>query len=338
VSRIEEVLRRASRETLGELEPDLPPLPADAAEAADRAADPLAAWDFSDLSEPDAPAPIEVIASVTSAAVPWVAPQPEVERQPDVEPRPEVVEPSFAVGAEPSPVVEEPPAPTGSNILITRTVHLDAIEQYRKLAAALHEAQGERGIRSVLCTSGLMGEGKTVTACNLALTLSESYGRRVLLVDADLRRPQVHVMFGVPNTAGLREALASREETKLKLQQVSPRLSVLTAGMAEFDPMSGLTSDRLRQVIAEASVRFDWVILDTPPVLILPDARVLVSTVDAVLLVVRAGSTSFRTVKRAVEVIKRERIFGAVLNSVQGGLLASDYAGYDRYYAGIRPS
>ena len=108
-------------------------------------------------------------------------------------------------------------------MLITRTLRLDAIEQYRKLGAALHEAQQERGLRSVLCTSALMGEGKTVTACNLALTLSESYGRRVLLIDADLRRPQIHTMFGIPNAAGLADTLAAPDDTKPVVRQVTSR-------------------------------------------------------------------------------------------------------------------
>jgi len=237
-----------------------------------------------------------------------------------------------------APAEEAAPTPSPADVLITRTLRLDAIEQYRKLGAALHEAQHERGMRSLLCTSALMGEGKTVTASNLALTLSESYRRRVLLIDADLRRPQIHAMFGIPNLSGLRDALAATEDTKLAIQQVTARLSVVTAGHASSDPMSGLTSARLREVIEEARNKFDWVIVDTPPVLILPDARVLVSTVDAVLFVVRANSTPFRTVLRAVDVIKRERIFGTVLNSAESAALGAEYYGYDRYYAAVRPA
>jgi capsular exopolysaccharide synthesis family protein len=234
-------------------------------------------------------------------------------------------------------IPEVQPVEMGADVLITRTQRLDAIEQYRKLGAALHEAQVENGLRALLCTSALMGEGKTVTACNLALTLSKSYGRRVLLIDADLRRPQIHTMFGIPNTVGLGDALTASEDTKLAVQQITPHLSVITAGTATSDPMTGLISERLRQVIAQASNRFDWVIIDTPPVLIVPDARVLVSIVDAVLLVVRAGSTPFRTVLRAVELIKRDRIFGTVLNCVEEATLDAEY-GYDRYYAAAKPA
>ncbi|HEX5473166.1 MAG TPA: CpsD/CapB family tyrosine-protein kinase [Vicinamibacterales bacterium] len=218
-----------------------------------------------------------------------------------------------------------------ADVLVTRTSRLDAIEQYRKLAAALHEGQKEHGIRTVLCTSALVEEGKTVTACNLALTLSASYNRRVLLIDGDLRRPQLHGVFGLGNETGLRDALTATQDGKLRIQNVNPNLAVLTAGSASSDPMGGLTSDRLRHVIAEASERFDWVIIDTPPVLILPDARVLVTMVDTVLLVVRAGTTPFRTVLRAVDVIKRERVFGVVLN--RADTMEAGYGAYEYYAA-----
>jgi capsular exopolysaccharide synthesis family protein len=244
-----------------------------------------------------------------------------------------IAQPAAQAVAAPAPIVLEE---TPGSVLITKTTRFDAIEQYRKLAAALHEAQSERAMRTVLCTSALMGEGKTVTASNLALTLSESYGRRVLLIDADLRRPQIHSMFDVSNAVGLGDALSAREDSKLAVHRVTERLSIVTAGQPSSNPMTGLTSGRLRDVIAEAAQRFDWVIVDTPPVLLLPDARVLVSMVDAVLLVVRAGSTPFRTVLRAVDVIKRDRIFGTVLNSVEDVALDEAYGGYGQYYGAAK--
>jgi protein-tyrosine kinase len=333
LSRIEEVLRRASRENLA------------APEAAGRPSDESreSAWDFSDTSDPHAARRLESVFA-----------------EPSPPPFPEPARPVFAEPASPDPfqepirsapagvagerplvapaAIERSPAPQPADVLITRTLRFDAIEQYRKLGAALHEAQLERGIRTILCTSALMGEGKTVTASNLALTLSESYRRRVLLIDADLRRPQIHAMFGIPNLTGLRDALSATEDTKLAIQQVTPHLSIVTAGATSSDPMSGLASPRLREVIEEARNKFDWVIVDTPPVLILPDARVLVSTVDAVLFVIRANTTPFRTVMKAVDIIKRERIFGTVLNSVEESALGAEYGGYEGYYAAIRPA
>jgi capsular exopolysaccharide synthesis family protein len=210
-----------------------------------------------------------------------------------------------------------------------------AIEQFRRLAATLHHAQVEREIRVVLITSAIAGEGKTLTAANLALTLSESYRRNVLLIDADLRRPGLHQIFQLPNTSGLREGLSEEGDGKLPLMEITPHLMVLPAGRPDPDPMSLLTSSRMRRIIEEASARFDWVIVDSPPVALITDAGLLAKMVDATLLVVQAGRTDYPIVRRAVEAIGRERILGVVLNRIT--LPDSPYGyKYDRYYAPYR--
>ena len=150
-----------------------------------------------------------------------------------------------------------------------------------------------------MVTSAMPGEGKTLTATNLALTLAESYKRQVLLIDADLRRPWVHEMFQMPNVSGLNDGLRSDEERKIPLLQVTDHLSILTAGRPDRDPMGVLSSDRMRRVLQEASARFDWVIIDTPPVALLTDAHLLASLVDAVLLVMQAGRTPLSAINTA---------------------------------------
>jgi capsular exopolysaccharide synthesis family protein len=209
------------------------------------------------------------------------------------------------------------------------------VEQYRKLAGMLHHAQLEKNIKVVMVASAVAGEGKSLTATNLALTFSESYRRSVLLVDADLRRPTLHQIFQVPNTSGLSDGLSAEKEEKLSLVQVSPRLTLLTAGRPDPDPMSGLTSDRMARVVEEASARFDWVIIDTPPVGLLPDARLLAKMADTTLLVIRAGETPYAFIRRAVEAIGRERIFGVVLNCAghEAGLTGYSYYGYYDSYS-----
>src|SRR3954452_19027915 len=197
-----------------------------------------------------------------------------------------------------------------------------ALEQYRKLAATLHHAQSERGIKVIMTASALPGEGKSLTAVNLALTLSESYHKRVLIIDADLRRPTVQRIFGLPPIAGLNEGLKAKHDHPMM---------VLPAGRPESDPMSGLTSDRMRRLITQAGKAFDWVIVDTPPVGLLPDASLLADIVDGVLLVVRAGKAPFRMVKLTVDSITHERILGVVMNAVD---VAHDRnaGGYYEYY------
>ena len=216
-------------------------------------------------------------------------------------------------------------------IVATPDIRPAFVEQYRKLAGVLHHAQLEKNLKVVMMTSAMAGEGKTLTSTNLALTFSESYRRTVLLIDADLRRPTLHEIFQVPNVSGLGDGLRADKEQKLSLVQISPRLTLLTAGRPDPDPMSGLTSDRMRRVIEEASSRFDWVIVDTPPVGLLPDARLLAAMADTTLLVIRANTTPYHFVRRAVEAIGRDHIFGVVLNRAEDGLGAHGYSYYNYY-------
>lgn len=191
-----------------------------------------------------------------------------------------------------------------------------SLEQYRRLAAALHDAQVESGLKTVMVTSALPREGKTLTVVNLALTLSESYARRVLLIDADLRWPSVHDVLGLPNETGLSEALHDGRR-EFPMVEMSPRLCVLTSGHPGSNPLAGLTSDGMRALLDECASRFDWVLLDTPPVGLLPDARLLARMIPAVVFVIRAGSTPAAVVERAIAELGSDCILGTVLNGVE---------------------
>lgn len=212
------------------------------------------------------------------------------------------------------------------------------IEQYRKLAATLYHAQLAHNTRVVMVASAVPGEGKTLTATNLALTFSESYRRSVLLIDADLRRPSVHALFDIPNVCGLRDALQDDAGLGRPLQ-ATPTLSILTAGRPDPDPMSGLTSNRMRDLVQRAAAEFDWVVIDTPPITLMPDAKLLAEMADVALLVIHAGSTPHRLVQRAVDALGRNRILGVVLNRVDLRTLAGGYGNsYYGYYASYGPS
>ena len=203
------------------------------------------------------------------------------------------------------------------------------VEEYRRLGALIHHMQLERGVRVVMVTSAVAGEGKTLTATNLAIVLSASYGRQVLLIDADLRRPSLHQVFNTVSLSGLGDILSGVGEVP-PLVQVTPKLTLLTAGRPNADPLGGLTSDRMRQLLQEARDAFDFVIIDTPPVGLLTDANLLASMVDVALLVVRATSTPYDLVKRAADAIGRHRIAGVVLNRAEPahGHNYHFYAGY----------
>jgi protein-tyrosine kinase len=206
------------------------------------------------------------------------------------------------------------------------------IEQYRKLAAVLHHDQADSGRKVLMIASPLPGDGKTLTAVNLALTLSESYHRRVLLIDGDLRSPSIHRLFGVDSVSGLDESLRDDRERKLTLVEVSPQLTLLPAGRPDSDPMSVLTSSRMRMVLDEAREKFDWVIVDTPPLGLLPDAHLLARMVDGTVLVVAAGCTSYQSATRAAELLGRNRILGVVLNRVNERVFSREHANVRQYY------
>jgi capsular exopolysaccharide synthesis family protein len=219
------------------------------------------------------------------------------------------------------------PAHLMDKIVLGDQANTGLVEQCRRVAAVLHHAQAQRGVRSVMVGSAVAAEGKTLTATNLALTLSHSFDRRVLLIDADLRRPSVHEMFGLQNGHGLVDNLRL-PGGRLPVQNVSRNLWVLTAGQPTSDPMSALVSDMMKQLLADAMEQFDWVIVDTPPVALIPDANLLASMVDKALLVISASTTPYPLVKRAAAAIGAERILGVILNRDERGVLAHEYGHY----------
>jgi capsular exopolysaccharide synthesis family protein len=252
---------------------------------------------------------------------------------PAVEPSPWGVEPEGGVQA---PELEVPPpaapsepgkdgrtapwtgfdASAADRLVASKTAGPLMVEQFRSLAATLHRAQREQHIKSLIVTSPSPGDGKSHVAINVALTLSDSYRKHVLLVDADLRRPSLHQLFRAPNNRGLSQALKAAGDGHVTTVQISDRLTLLPAGRPEPNPLGGLSSDRMKHLVADAASQFDWVIVDSPPVGVLADAHLVSETVDAALLVVRAGVTRFEDLAAAAETIGRDRILGLVLNAV----------------------
>ena len=206
------------------------------------------------------------------------------------------------------------------------------VEQFRTLAGTLHRAQLEKHFKSVIVTSASPGDGKSYVAVNLALTLSASYKRRVLLVDADLRRPSLHALFQVRNSRGLSEALSATSDEKLTTVQVSDALTLLPAGQPDDNPLGGLSSNRMKRIVEDAAAQFDWVIVDSPPVGVLADAHLVAETVDAAILVVRAGVTRFEDLAAAAEVLGQDHVLGVVLNAVEPADIRGQ--GYYQHYYG----
>jgi capsular exopolysaccharide synthesis family protein len=246
---------------------------------------------------------------------------------PEVTPNPELFDPILV----PNPrgtALAALAATWGERLTAASSCSAAVVEQYRRLAAVLHKAQAAGNIKVVMVTSATPGDGKTLTAINLALALSDSYKRRVLLVDADLRRPSIGTAAGLNGAGGLSEALKAAHEEKLAVVPITPMLTLLPGGAPDPDPMSSLTSSRMRRILEEAVTRFDWVIVDAPPVGPIADAHLLAEMVDTSVLVVRAAQTHFADAQKALETLGRDRVLGVVFNAVDhevSGNYASHY-------------
>jgi capsular exopolysaccharide synthesis family protein len=191
-------------------------------------------------------------------------------------------------------------------------------EQFRTLRARLDSLAAERPMRTIAITSALPGEGKTTASINLALVSAMAVGRRVLLVDCDLRQPKIHGALGLRPEVGLAEVLTDHATVEQAICRVEgSALEVLPVRGKPSNPAELLASARMRSLLEELSRSYDTVILDTPPTLALPDAKVVSERVDGVVLVVRADQTSEEDVQATLDVLDRRRLLGVVLNAAE---------------------
>jgi capsular exopolysaccharide synthesis family protein len=193
-------------------------------------------------------------------------------------------------------------------------------EQFRMLRSRLDSLSEQHGVTTVAVTSANANEGKSNVAINLAVVTAMSVGRKVLLIDCDLRRPMIHRSLGIEAQIGVAEVLlgrASADDAIVKLE--NSNLDVLAVRMQPQNPSELLASPRMRELVQDVSGRYDRVVLDTPATLGLPDSRVVSETCDGFLLVVRAGLTPRDDVHAALEVLDRRRVLGLVLNGAEMG-------------------
>jgi capsular exopolysaccharide synthesis family protein len=206
--------------------------------------------------------------------------------------------------------------------------------QNTALAEAFHELRtsvllstAKHPPKTLLVTSAKGGEGKTTVAANLAVSLAQ-LGEKVLLIDADLRRPSLHKFFGVPNTSGLVNFLTGDPDWRSLLSHPAPiGLSVLPSGPIPPNPADLLSSEYMPALIREASKEYKFIVLDSPPLLNLADSRILATLVDGVILVVGGGITPRELVHRAYAsaVDAGSHVLGATINFAD---TRSDYYSY----------
>lgn len=202
-------------------------------------------------------------------------------------------------------------------------------EAFRTLRTNLDFAGLDQALGTLLVTSAGVGEGKSTTLANLAVVSAQT-GRRVVLVDADLRRPIMHEVFGLDNSQGLTTVMMDEAALAHPPLQDSgvEGLSVLTSGPLPPNPADLIGSRRMQELIAALTKQADQVFFDTPPVVAVTDAAVLATKVDGVLLIITAGKTRREYARTAVQRLQQvnARLVGIVLTNVQMG------GGFEGYY------
>jgi capsular exopolysaccharide synthesis family protein len=210
-------------------------------------------------------------------------------------------------------------------------------EQYGILAMKVEQWM-EKGGRVLVVTSAAGGEGKSVSALNLSLALSASGKGRVLLIDSDLRRPQVHQYLGLnveaQKTRGFSDLLsASGSDAGPYISRIGD-LDVILGGATPVNPVGLLASSRTRELLAQLRKDYRLIVLDSPPIVPIADSHVLAGLADGVVMVVRARQTQRELFRRAIESLGSALVLGVVLNDVEYGdtRYASAYRHYQRYY------
>lgn len=209
------------------------------------------------------------------------------------------------------------------------------VEAFRSLRTNLQFASVDYPVHTLLVTSPSPAEGKTTVASNLSVVLAQG-GHRVALVDADLRRPNVHAITGISNRSGLSTLFVNpRQDVSETLQPTfTPNLSVLTAGEVPPNPSELLGSTKMQEILGKLKDRVDVVVIDTPPLMAVTDSAVLAPKVDGVLLVAKPGSTHMLAANQAVEQLRRvgANLLGVVLNEVDTSRSRYRYYRYEGYH------
>jgi protein-tyrosine kinase len=215
------------------------------------------------------------------------------------------------------------------------------VEQFRSLRSRLYEIRDIKGLKSVLVSSGLPQEGKSFVAANLAISLARHKNSKVLLIDGDMRRYTLHELLGCEAHPGLADYLSGRVELLDVMQRADtanpeterstalPNLTFIPGGNGGDKAADLSGNPRFRELIEMVSTYFDWIIVDSSPVLPVSDAVNLARACDGVLLVARDGVTKFQTAQRAQKEMKASNILGFVLNAAESAPHVGNYYGYD---------
>ena len=247
----------------------------------------------------------------------------------ELEDRP-LEQPVWVTSLEDFPSVEVSPDPESRLVFLTEPESL-AAEKFRFLGVRMRQLQQNRPIKKVLVTSTIAEEGKSMVSANLAGVLARRKRHKVLLIDGDLRRPVLAHRFGLHKLKGLAEWLRGDTEDLPNIYHLAgPDFWLMPAGHPPVNPLELLQSARLANLMTQVSAQFDWVIVDSPPLLPLADTTVWQRVTDGALLVVREGTTEKNPLQRSVDILKKGDLLGVVLN---GSVNGNHHNYYQRYAA-----
>jgi len=288
MSRIHEALKRAEQERAARLRS----VQAGAAIPADPLVFPDAPAEESSDASPDASIPVSAEKSLSNC--------PQIEWKPD----------------------------RAAMLFMNADDHVKGTEEYRTLRSRLYHLREKMKLKSVLVTSALPKEGKSFTSCNLAQVMVRQHGRRVLLIDADLRGPRLHLMLGTTAGPGLSDYLQGRSDEFAIMQRgAMENLFFIPSGTGIEDPAELVGNGRLKVLLQRLEPLFDWIIIDSPPAVPVSDAGVLAKACDGVLMVVRSNSTPADLARKARQEFSEEALIGIVLNGTSDAAVP-----YARYY------
>lgn len=226
--------------------------------------------------------------------------------------------------------------PDGNTMLFSKEEnHQYKAEVFRTLRSRLYRIRDQMNLRTLLITSTLPAEGKSFIAANLGQAIAQQHGRRTLLIDADLRVPRLHTLFGAPQTPGLTEYLRG-EVDEFSVIQRGPHdgFFLLPCGSVVANPVELIGNGKLKEMLDRLRTVFDWIILDSPPMTPVSDGSLLADMCDGALLVVKAAATPFDLAQKACAEFKNSPLVGVVLNGIDQ---STGYNGYYYSYYGAQP-
>lgn len=231
-------------------------------------------------------------------------------------------------------IQEIPFQPLPDSLMFSASQPMDApTEEFRSLRTRMNHMQSLQPIHTVVVTSPSPAEGKSFTSVNLALAEAHLAGNNTLLADFDFRRPIIHNLFQIDRSPGITDYLLGKASLGDIIKKVAGlNLWVMPAGEAVLNPLELLNLKEVKQMLDTLPSLFNWVILDSPPLLFAADANLVATLCHGTVLVVRIGATTIDSVTRAMQSLCENNVLGIVVNGARRGELYSKYTYYYQYY------